>query len=150
MNGILLRWVMLVAFAIGLAGCSSKPPMVSATGTVTLNGKPIENCKVCFYPENDNADPNEQGYGTAWTDSQGHYEIHNAIGEIGIFPGRYKIVLTCNAYRDGKPLPKTVKPSQVPGGCINLMPKQYDDPSTTPEIVEVPRNGLNKDFNINS
>lgn len=122
--------------------------MVPVEGIVTLNGKAVEHCTVCFYPEADDANPLEHGYGIAWTDAEGRYVLANTLGEQGIFPGRYRVVLVWFTDASGKALPRTAKPSETPGGFFNKMPKSYEDPRTSPEIVEVPRSGLKKDFNI--
>lgn len=137
-----------IVLVLLVAGCSGAPPMVPVTGLVTLNGKPIENCQVCFFPEDESIDPNKAGYGLAYTDADGKYEIANPQGDKGIFPGRYKVVLNFYTNREGKPLPKTAKPSETPGGFVNQMPKPYHDPKTTPETVEVPRGGCTRDFKI--
>jgi len=129
-------------------GCGGKPPMVPVTGVVTLNGVAIEHCQVCFFPEAENANPLEHGYGLAWTDTQGRYALHNTFGEPGIFPGKYKVVLVYFTNKHGKALPRTAKPSETPGGFFNQMPRDYEDPRTTPETVEVLRSGLAKDFAI--
>jgi hypothetical protein len=138
----------LIVLASAAAGCSSKPPMVAVTGVVTLNGKPVEHCKVCFFPEAEDANPEEHGYGLTFTDAEGRYSLANTVGESGIFPGRYKVVLVWYTDKNGKVLPPTAKPSETPGGFINQMPKEYEDPRTSPETVEIPKAGLTKDFAI--
>ncbi len=122
--------------------------MVPVSGTITLNGKAVEHCQVCFFPESEDANPLEHGYGIAWTDAQGRYELQNTLGEKGIFPGKYKVVLVHFTNRQGKALPRTAKPSETPGGFVNQMPVSYMDPRTSPETVEVTRSGLEKDFAI--
>jgi hypothetical protein len=123
--------------------------MVPVTGIVTLNGQPVEHCKVCYFPDRDDVNPLEHGYGVAVTGPDGRYTLQNALTEQGIFPGRYRVVLVLY-YENAtdKPMPITKKPSEVPGGVRNVMPEEYSDPRTSPETVDVPRKGLQKDFSI--
>jgi hypothetical protein len=139
---------LLVAAGVFLSGCSGTPPMVSAKGVVRLNGKPAESCQVVFFPEEEDVNPLEHGYGVAYTNAAGEYEIKNALGDVGIFPGRYKVTLIQFVDKAGKVLPPTAKPSEVPGGTFNQMPQDCMDPRTTPHTAEVPRAGLTKDFDI--
>ena len=140
--------VMFMVLIVGLTGCGSKPPMVGVSGVVTLNGKPVEHCQVCFVPDQEDPNPLVHGYGLAWTDAEGCYTLQNTLGDTGIFPGKYKVLLVHHTNRSGKPLPRTAKPSETPGGFVNQMPPQYSEPHSTPESVEVPRGGCEKNFAI--
>jgi hypothetical protein len=134
---------------LGVAGCGGPPPMVPCSGIVTFNGQPVEHCQVCFLPDRDDVNPLEHGYGMAVTDATGRYTLQNAECKAGIFPGRYRVVLALyHENRTGKPMPINMKPSEVPGGVINVIPVEYTQPETTPEVVEVPRKGLEKNFDI--
>ncbi len=57
-----------------VAGCGGEvaPPIVPASGVVTLNGKPLPNAKVRFIPQVDQG----SGYiAVGETDSEGRYEV---------------------------------------------------------------------------
>ncbi|CAN5217430.1 hypothetical protein BH11PLA2_BH11PLA2_02750 [soil metagenome] len=144
------KFVILIGMTM-LAGCSSTPPMVSVKGVVKRNGQPVEHCQVCFYPDRDDANPLEHGYGITVTGPDGSYEIKNALGDTGIFPGTYRVVLVLyHENRTGKTMPMNMKPSEVPGGVKNVMPVEYSDPRTSPETIVVPRGGLVKNFDISA
>ena len=130
-----------------LTGCSSVPPMVPVTGIVRIEGKPMANVKVCFYPEKLNEDQNKNGFGSAITDDTGTYTIEGTANQQGLFPGNYRVTLSLPVDKQGKMLPGGVKPSEV-RGSKNLVPSKYHNQNTTPEIVEVQRTGLHKDFDL--
>ena len=44
------RWACLILTAVFLAGCSSGPQKGEVTGTVKVDGKPIERGSISFYP----------------------------------------------------------------------------------------------------
>jgi hypothetical protein len=139
-------WVAAVALA-ALAGCG-KPSMVPVKGVVKLNGKPVPHCKVGFFPDTDEFDPDKHGYGYGVTDAAGAFEIQHPGGEKGIYPGRYKVTLVLWVDGKGKPIPADAKPSEVPGGVKNLMPMKYESLGTTPETVTVPSGGLEHTFDV--
>jgi len=132
----------LIAFMIPL----SQPTMQTVRGTVMLNGKPISNCKVGFFPElkeSEAFNPDRHGFGFALTDSSGNYAIQHPQGEAGIWPGKYKVTFVAWVTNKGDPLPPETKPSEVEGGVINLFPDDYEAPSTTTESVKVEKGIVN-------
>lgn len=139
--GAILGVVLLVS------GCG-KPPMVSVTGVVQVNGKPLKGCKVAFFPDVQNFDPNKHGYGFGVTDENGRFEIQHPGGEKGIYPGRYRVTFVAWVDAKGNPIPPDAKPSEVPGGVKNLLPGKYESLADTPEVVEVGREGLQKTFDL--
>jgi hypothetical protein len=132
-------------------GCG-KPPMRSAQGTVKLDGKPIGNCKVGFFPDTEKFDPNRHGFGFGITDDQGKFVIQHPQGDEGIWAGKYKVTFVAWVDKNGKSLSVDTKPSEVEGGVANRFPEMYEEPSTTPEAVSVANNsGVNSfDFDIKS
>jgi hypothetical protein len=146
---ILLGFALVVTM---LAGCG-KPQMVSVKGTVKLDGKPVEHCKVGLFPDLSDPsqfNPEKHGFGYGMTDKNGQFEIQHPQGEKGIWPGSYKVTFVAWVDSKGKPISPTDKPSEVPGGVKNLVPVIYEQLSTTPETVSVPGNGLTKEFNLSS
>ena len=130
--------VVLVAILVaGLAVGCGKPPMRQVTGTVSLNGKLVEHCKVGFFPDVTEFNPDRHGFGFGVTDAQGRFTIQHPQGEQGIWSGDYKVTFTLWVDSKGKALPMETKPSEVEGGVKNLFPAEYEAPSTTPESVSV-------------
>lgn len=143
------RIVLLGLVSMALAGCGSSSP-VEVKGTVTFNGKPAAGCKVCFFPDTDQMDPEVHGYGYGITDQSGAFTIKHPNGTDGIKPGSYKVIFVAWVDSKGKPAPPDAKPSEYPGGLKNLFPEKYESPRSTPESVTVPSGGLQKDFAITS
>lgn len=126
--------VLLITF--GLPGCG-KPPMRSVTGTVQLDGRPVQHCKVGFFPDVAEFNPDRHGFGFGVTDAAGKFEIQHPQGEKGIWSGDYKVTFTLWVDSKGQPLPMETKPSEVEGGVRNLFPDKYESPSTTPQTASV-------------
>ena len=133
------------------AGCG-KPPMQSVEGTVKLDGKPIGNCKIGFFPDVEVFDTDKHGFGFGITDQNGKFTIQHPQGDLGIWAGNYKVTFVAWVNSAGEPLAVDTKPSEVEGGVINLFPDIYEAPSSTTERVTVLKNsGKNVfDFDIPS
>lgn len=142
------RWVLGFAFALlvpCVLGCG-KPPMQTVEGTVLLDGKPVSNCKVGFFPElgeKEAFNPDRHGFGFGLTDKEGKFKIQHPQGEEGIWAGKYKVTFLAWITEKGEPLPPEIKPSEVEGGVRNLFPDYYEAPSTTTETVKVERGVAN-------
>jgi hypothetical protein len=76
-----------------LAACSGcgpgGPELADVTGTVTLDGKPVQGAILEFIPQ-------EPGKSTAWgsTDEDGRYEMAFGQSRQGAFPGRTLVRIT--------------------------------------------------------
>lgn len=138
--------LLLLSF-VALPGCG-KPSLVSVKGNVKFKNKPVAHCKVVFFPNVSQFDPDRHGMGFGVTDENGNFEIQHPQGEKGIWPGSYKVSFVLWVDSKGKVMPADVKPSEVPGGVKNLFPPEYEAPSTTPIEVTVSSSGLTKDFDI--
>ncbi|MCY2977359.1 MAG: hypothetical protein NTU79_01675 [Planctomycetota bacterium] len=143
----ILRIVVAVMFGMFVAGCG-KPPMMSVTGSVKLDGKEVPECKVGFFPDAQEFNPDRHGFGSAITDAQGRFEIQHPQGEKGIWAGKYKVTFEAFVTKNGKPLPANSKPSEVEGGVKNLFPDLYREPSLTKEKAVVTSGKNVFDFNI--
>jgi len=86
------RYATAAAMAGFLVGCGgeSGPKLVPLTGTVTLNGKPLEGAVVSFEP-----DASFKGGFPAndVTGPDGNYKVFTK-GRSGIMPGKYHVVVT--------------------------------------------------------
>jgi hypothetical protein len=132
-----------------VAGCS-KPAPATLTGTVRIDGKTVTGCKVIVYPDVSEVNPDKHGYGFGITDSEGKYKVQHPNGTPGIIPGRYKVAFIYWVDQKGRPVPADAKPSEFPGGVKNVLPPEYESPSTTPESIEVPAGGTTRDFDLKS
>jgi len=86
-----MRYVMLACLAAAMFGCGeSGPKLVPVSGTVTINGKPLEGAEVVFSPDDSN---NDGQPATDLTGPDGNYKAMTR-GRSGVVPGKYKVVIT--------------------------------------------------------
>ncbi len=102
---------LVLASTLCAAGCGpsdeiSKYKLVSVTGTVTLNGKPLEGAEVAFIPE---AGTVPSTAGNDLTGPEGNYKIM-FHGRSGLAPGKYQAIVK-----------KTILPST--GGKAAALPE---------------------------
>lgn len=132
-----------------LAGCGGKPTNYPVTGTVKLKGQPVEGCRVVFAPTDSAGALTVGAGGSGLTDKSGKFEITNTDGEMGVPAGKYKVALIAwVSGKTGKPVPSSAKPSEVEGGVKSIFGDNYEDPSMSPETVEVTKGGVEKTFDI--
>jgi hypothetical protein len=100
MNRLLLTSAVCLA-GIGIIGCGSGTRLGNVTGTVTLDGKPLEGVSVAFMPE-------QGGVASGVTDASGKYELTHTDGK-GAPVGKNKVAVTTI-----KKSASTVDMSQIP------------------------------------
>lgn len=97
-----LRYPALGLF-IALAGCvlvagcskgSQRPKTYPVTGTVTLNGKPVEGATVTFVPKEPATGTPPPQAASAVTDANGRYAIGTFATGDGAIPGEYLVKVT--------------------------------------------------------
>jgi hypothetical protein len=107
--------------AIGLgvfAGCNGGVHGDPVEGTVTLDGKPLPEVHLIFYPVNN--DPANHTRFVGLTDQQGRFAMRSDDGKSeGVPPGKYRVTLTTAVARptdnESTPLP----PERVPANYRN-------------------------------
>jgi len=151
--------LLLVLF---LPGCGNRIPVTPVTGTVTLNGEPVENAMVTFIP-----DASSGTVATATTDKEGRYVLKTYIGDktaFGAFPGGYKVTVVKRVQTDFPDLDlKNLTPeeeealsNQVSAALRGrapkyeyLVPKKYGSQQTSELSAEVPTKGkIVRDFEL--
>ena len=135
-----------VAFVLAL-GCiksGQSSQLISVSGTVTLDGKPLNYATVSFVPQG-----NTPGHGgTGPTDVAGKYQVNYLRGGKGLLPGSYKVTISCFLMPDGKPPPPDVPVMQTKADSV--VPYQYSDINMTPLTAEVKAGGAPIDFSLKS
>jgi len=86
-----VRWIAIAALVVVYAGCDTGPKLYPATGTVSLDGKPLDGAMVVFVPEK--APPGKPLSILATSDTSGKYAIATD-GSPGAPAGKYKVTVT--------------------------------------------------------
>ncbi|MFI4852675.1 MAG: carboxypeptidase-like regulatory domain-containing protein [Gimesia chilikensis] len=76
------------------AGCSGnsaqKPELAEVTGTVTLDGKPLSDAIIDFFPQSA-ADKSQSRASSAATDTEGKYTLRYDNNTTGAIPGEHLV-----------------------------------------------------------
>lgn len=115
-----------------LVGCSkgpARPKTYPVTGTVTLNGQPVEGATVVFVPKaatQSGQAAGQQGpqVATGETDAQGHYQLGTFAKGDGAVPGEYLVKVF--------KYPKPATPTGPGGGDENYQPPEENAPPPAP------------------
>jgi hypothetical protein len=97
----------------------------SVHGIVTLDGEPLDDAAVTFYPD----EKTEGTGGSARTGTDGKFVIVGAKGQNGLAPGKYKVTVS---KRKGGPVtdePVLAAPTEVE--LKNDLPPIYSNPNET-------------------
>lgn len=129
MRRLVGAWFVFGGMALLCAGCGDSSALLPATGTVTYQGKPVENAVVSFLPE--------QGVmGTGTTDASGKYEIHTG-GKPGATPGKNQVSISkfssqATTTMKAEDMQKMAQKMTQPGGGApiskNELPVKYSSP----------------------
>ncbi len=107
LGGIVLCYVLYKTVFSAMGGKAYLPPLGQVTGTVTLNGKPVENAMVWFHPIQPSADKGDKkkrvsSSGGA-TDATGHYELRYVGEATGAVVGECRIGIEAPSRSDIPP-----------------------------------------------
>ena len=145
-NLVVVAFLLAVAAVAGCRSGRSTPEGLSpVSGTITLDGKPVEGAMVSFIPQKV-ADVMVNPAGV--TDAQGKYELM-ADDVPGALPGEYKVVISRLAMADGKAvqISKDKPPLTLfAAGAKETLPKTYSEAMTTTLKATVPEGGATIDF----
>ena len=131
----LSRVFVFVGLAL-LLGCnqSTGPETVEVSGTVTMQGDPVDGATIVF--SRTNAGEASQLASQAETDADGNFSLGTYLGgdnfKSGIEPGDYQVSISkLEVVQDMRKRPK------------NLLPKKYSEPSTSGLTATVKVDGEN-------
>src|SRR4051794_15882853 len=82
----LAAWLPLGMALAGCGGATDSLPREAVSGTVTLDGRPLESASIAFDPEGGNAHPTAAGA----VINNGAYSIARSDGPT---PGRYRVAI---------------------------------------------------------
>jgi hypothetical protein len=138
-NIIFFAFVMLSCVLIGCNKSVGLTGLVSASGELRLNGEPVDNATILFYPVG------QTRAASAVTDKNGNFNVMTLNPNDGIYPGDYIITVTkieqhgeiIEDSRDEK------KPPIDTREIIYFLPSKYSELDTTDLKITIPKNGNN-------
>ena len=129
--------ILLLFFMLPGCGKPKIDGLVSVRGTITYNGEPLEGATVGFTPKEFQSGDR---LATGRTDAQGRFELRT-IGEIGVLPGEYAVVVIKNEMLPGSA--ERSLPGRPPSPEIrSVIPMRYGSPNTSEVSVVVGKEGL--------
>ena len=132
-----IRLALAGLFAVGVAGgCKRTPACAEVDGLVTLDGDPLPDVVVTFYPVVEGADGKDPAndakdklpQSSAATDQAGRYVLKCDTGKPGAVPGKHRVVVTPPFVRESDDAPPPTGPK---------LPLRYASVGQTPLEVEV-------------
>jgi hypothetical protein len=107
------RWAYLVLCLSVLSGCGlgDELGLASVKGTVKLDGEPLSDARVIFYPVDGGR------LSSATTDLDGNYELVYVDNQTGALPGKHKVYISTFVEADSDsddPLTKTGQRESIP------------------------------------
>ena len=122
-----------VALVAALAGCGGGKPQAQVTGTVTLDGKPLDTGVIHFYPQSDEGGP------SASADIKGgQYQLQTGVGPM-------KVVINANQVV-GKRKMYNTPDSPVVEDIRDVLPERYNMKSELKANLTPGPNGVNFDL----
>ena len=119
---------------LGITGCSKDPAPGKVTGTLTLNGEPVSNAMICFYPDNGSAS-------IGVSDEKGKYELLFTEDRKGAEIGSHKVTISTGrpAERQAATDPNDPSGAVKPGNPAvkESIPSKYVNRETTDLVKEV-------------
>jgi hypothetical protein len=139
---------MRARLAVGLAlvlalGCGGKK-FVPVSGKVTLNGQPLVGATVGFQPIATGGVEAAPG-STGKTDDKGEYTLTASTGQSGAWVGKHRVIISLVSPQVGD---DDARHSRRGPPLADKVPPRYNKDSK--EVVEVPPEGLKKDFTLTS
>jgi hypothetical protein len=143
-------WLLPALFGLGCGGAEG-PELVRVKGTVTLDGKPLEDARITFIPDPGNPAVTPGGAHSA---SDGSYKA-KYMGRPGLAPGKYRVTVDKAIFAgDASKVPKEIleDPEQLRliGMTKQTLPPVYSDPVKTRFVIDVPADGGSYDFSLES
>lgn len=114
-------WIVALVALVGCGGSSGFPKTYPVTGTVKLNGKPIDGAMVTFQLDGGK----ENAIGT--TDKNGEFSLSMFRPGDGAIPGKYKVAIK---KEDAAPPPSNIPPAGTIGSAE--LSADYAPPAASP------------------
>jgi hypothetical protein len=140
------KWSGVILLAMGAVGCGGgtpKQPTVQVTGTVSLDGTPVEGATVIFGA----ASGQERG-ATGITNAAGQYKLTTYNRDDGAIAGKYTVAITKTETTGGMTPDEeheaiSAGKEVTPAVTVNKLPEKYSDGKQSGLTAEVTAAGPN-------
>lgn len=138
--------LLVIGSLLFLVGCGGGGKEFPVSGTVTLDGNPVSDVTVRFYPD-EGTDPTSSGFAQTGTD--GKFVVTSGKGGKGLVAGRYKVTVS-------KVQAKNVDTEQGAGAVVegvgvkDEFPPIYSSPAQTILSYSVTGDGQPIDIKLDS
>jgi hypothetical protein len=147
-NGVtgLLKWMVAGGLLMLVAGCNDGPALYPVTGSVSLDGKPVDGASVTFISSD-----GQPVFAT--TDSSGNYAMLTN-GKPGVPVGEYKVTVSKVASSPAISMntPEDMKKMQAAGPMpkpMSLVPERYASPDKSGLTATVTKDKSKNVFPLN-
>ena len=127
----------LVVVGLGCGKDQNLLPLVPVTGTITLDGKPLDSASVMFIPVGTTKGNGATGY----TNEQGKYELSTPKGDRGAPVGEYRVVISKMLMPDGTPYSGQSGLAPMDSPAREVLPPRFSDDTQTKVKATVPEGG---------
>ncbi len=127
-----------------LAGCGGdgRPDLVEVTGTVTLNGEPLEGALVSFEPLATGEDKEYQRPSRGETNAQGEFRLTTYVPDDGVPIGKYRVAVQKREMIGEVPEDFNWESADAPVQYRWITPRKLASPDTSGLEIEVTASGL--------
>lgn len=107
-----MKRLALIPLILLLVGCGSPYEVAPVSGTVTMNGKPLDNAVVVFQPDGNKEHPNPGPSSGGRTDSQGRFTLQIEPEKPGAVVGKHRVLVWTHmdATDDAQEFQETIPP----------------------------------------
>lgn len=135
---------------VSLAGCGGgggddAPDLVPVTGTVLVDGSPMQGVIVQFLAENTET---KGSTSSGVTDAEGKFTLKNGQGNEGCAVGKFRVRFSRFAMPDGSEIPENSDP--ITAGAEEMIAEEFSNPDGSAGAVDVPAGGKTFEFKIES
>jgi len=133
----------LAGMLLAVLGCGSASE-VAVRGTVTLDGQPLANALVTFFPEGNTAGLG----GSGRTGADGKYTLTPSRKGQALAPGEYRVVIRRPLNPDGSPADPSVPP--IESQARETLPPMYSQRESSVLKATVSSDQTTHDFRLDS
>ncbi len=128
--------VIAAGLLVGIVSCSASDGSVRVSGTVTVDGAPLEQGGVAF------VDDTGASIAIGFV-KNGSYDLERSASQTGILPGTYSVLI-----RSWKEEPGQILADGSFSKGISLIPEKYQDPKKSELKAEVGKSATTINFEL--